>query len=123
MKPDMDLYRRILIRVVEETPPGESPDNTVRKIANEEGVGAVYEHVGWLKDDGLLEATRVQMDAGPAVYHVRRVTKVGVDFYTAVQSDNVWTAVKERVADAGGFTVGILLELAKAELKQRLGLG
>jgi hypothetical protein len=56
-------------------------------------------------------------------YAIHGLTMAGHDFLDAIRDVSVWDKTKKRLGDAGGWTLDLVLAVAKEELKRRLGLG
>lgn len=122
MKRDLDTIR-LLMEAFEKCPPGDM----IQTITGEFPVSSkseVFAHIQMLIDAGYLEGNvRVYPDPpGGGSMHIKRITWEGYDFLDAVRNNDVWEKVKRGAKTAGSWTVGLLLELAKEEAKQRLGL-
>lgn len=117
MKRDMDLIRQIVIAARDHD--GEYPLNGLDGIDKR----VFAEHVMLLSEAGLIDGNALKSGAGvPVNGLVRRLTWDGQDFADAIDNDTVWETVKGKAQQAGGWTFGILLDIAKLEIKRRLSL-
>ena len=55
-------------------------------------------------------------------YPINGMTMAGHDFLDAIRDQSVWDKTKNRIGQAGGWTLDIVLAVAKEELKRRLGV-
>jgi hypothetical protein len=84
----------------------------------------VVEHIRLMVDAGLIEgeAHPVGDMQNGGVFIIEGLTWKGHDFLDAARSDTVWNATKGRMAKAGSWTFGLVLEVLKEEAKRQLGL-
>lgn len=117
MKRDMDLIRQIVIAARDKE--GAMPLNGLDGVAP-----AVFaEHVRLMNEAGLVTARVLANGRGPASSAlVERLTWEGQDFADAIDNDTIWANVKGTAEKAGGWTFGLLLDIAKMEIKQRIGM-
>ncbi|UCP10265.1 DUF2513 domain-containing protein [Pseudomonas sp. MM213] len=120
MKRDMDLIRQIIL-TLEEYPlrPGGivsfdvfKGDFPVENYSNDE----IYYHVRQIKMTGLIENISGPMSG----FAFRGLTPAGHDFAESVRSDEIWAMTKDGALKAGGFTVGLLVDLAKGLVKKQI---
>lgn len=117
---DMDLARQILLRI--EHDPALDGARLVRFEPSDFRADLSAEEVGYHLRM-LIEAGLVEGEAGFAIIPmISRLTWKGHEFLDDTRDPDVWSKTKERVK--GLTTVGMQLtwELAKAELKKKLGL-
>jgi hypothetical protein len=74
-------------------------------------------HLAMLIDANLLKGTLVY-----DIPVVTRLTWEGCEFLDNTRNPDVWKTVKEQAQKLGGAGIAVLGELAKAEIKKRLGL-
>lgn len=116
MKRDFDLIRNILLQV--EAAPAGTPCIRLSVLEGYDQA-TVYEHIGMLKEAGLLEAAILRGGRGILDVHVKRLTWEGHDFIQAASQESVWTKAMSTVKEKGGaVTFDVLKELLK-----RLALG
>lgn len=117
MKRDMDLIRQIVIAARDHD--GEHPLNGIDGVERR----VFGEHVMLLCEAGLIDGNAMKSGNGtPVGGLVRRLTWDGQDFADAIDNDTVWESVKGSAKKAGGWTFGLLVEIAKYELKKRIGM-
>lgn len=79
-------------------------------------------HVALLVEADYLDALRLKSGG----WQVSRLTWKGHEFLDTVREDAVWAETKNQARKAGGWGVGLLLDIGKAvvkaEAKKRLGL-
>lgn len=117
MKRDMDLIRQIVIAVRDRD--GHSP------LSRVDGVDDVVfaEHARLLDEAGLVSANILGSGRGPSnAAVIQRLTWEGQDFADAIDNETIWANVKGTAEKAGGWTFGLLLDIAKMEIKQRIGM-
>ena len=121
MKRNPDAIREIMLQA-EEAPAGQ-PIRSF-EIESLEDPFDVAEHVNLALDSGLLEG-KIQWhgrEVIPPIF-ITRITNTGHDFIEAVRDDTIWKKVKENVVKPSAtWTLGLILEYAKALAKERLGL-
>jgi len=119
MKRDMDLVRKILLRVEEEpTQPG-GLELSIDGYDQE----TTAEHVRMLAQAGYVEAIDVStMDRG-VDWRPKRLTWQGHDFLDAARNDTIWSKAKAKITELG---IGFSMEITKATLisiaKEKLNL-
>jgi hypothetical protein len=117
MKRDMDLVRELLLKLEAEPLDGDlysvEPDGL--GITGRTPDEIAY-HLVLLIDGGLLDAKREL--SGQFV--ARKLTWAGHDFLDSVRDPKIWRATKERVKEAGGFTMEILVGVAKEIISRNL---
>lgn len=121
MRRDMDLIRELLLRL-EGLPmrPGgfvsfdvSDPEFTIEGRSADE----VWHHLAMIYDAGFAESgTDVRGDLSGSWYF-RTLSWAGRDFLDAVREPKVWQETKSRASTIGGWTVGILRDLAVGLVK------
>ena len=118
MKRDLDLVREILLKIEDFEPTGISK---VQLVTPDDFSGTPAQnlyHVDMLLQAGYLEETgRRTLQAEIAI---RGLTMSGHDLLNAIREKSVWEKTKTRLGDAGGWTLDLVLAVAKQELKRRL---
>lgn len=119
MKRDFDLIRMVL----KETE-GLAPNRQMSGFTYDGIDDSIAEaHVVLLLEAGLLDGTVVDYSSEGKRAIVTGLTWAGHDFLDSIKDDNLWKKAKETVIKpAGGVAFSVLLEWAKAEASQRLGL-
>jgi Hypothetical protein (DUF2513) len=84
----------------------------------------VVEHIRLMIEAGLIsgEAHPDPNMPGGGIFVISNVTWSGHDFLNAARSDTVWNATKGRIAKAGAWTFGLVLEILKEEAKRQIGV-
>lgn len=121
MKRDMDLVRELVLRL--ECLPMKrgdifiiGPDDDELKFDNYT-VDEVDYHMRLIYEAGLVEdAGAGSMDG----YGFERLSWAGHDFADSVRDNAVWTKTKSGAMAAGGFTVQLLVDLAKGYMKKQI---
>lgn len=115
MKRDMDLIREILLKM--------EADQGLDSIPNVDKKYLRYQ-IDLLTDANLVVFdTFHDTDISPALLQRMRMTWQGHEFLDSVRDPAIWRAVKEKVlAPAASWTFSVLLEIAKNEIRQKLGL-
>jgi uncharacterized protein DUF2513 len=121
VKRNLDTVRKLL-DLAEPQPAGE-PLMKFSGVFDNTAV-EVIEHMALMIDAGLIEGdARPDPDSpGGGVFIINNLTWKGHDFLDAARSDTVWNATKGRMAKAGAWTFGLVLEVLKEEAKRQLGL-
>lgn len=76
---------------------------------------------GYVVGDVHYSAARTGR-AEPVGYHITRLTLTGHDFLDASKDKDVWEKSQERIKKVAGWTLPIVVEVMKDEVKKRLGL-
>lgn len=118
MELDKDLVRRILLAVE-----ANDDDPRVPKIIQIEGYmeTQVSYHVALMAEAGLLTAKDMG-NLKKFTWGAQRLTYRGHEFLDAVRDPEIWRKTKSTAQKAGGAGISFLWEIAKAELRIRLGL-
>ena len=131
MKRDMDLVRDMLSTIEKGSSWFSAPENI--KIEGWEA-GEIRYHLAIMADAGLVmrEVTTVIKGNGLTAVRVGdrpgnyRMTWAGHDFLESVRDPEVWKRTKDGVSKMGGWTFGLLKDMATAYAKhlakERLGL-
>lgn len=120
MKRDLDLLRSQLLQI-EELDKGDGEDLALDRNGVEDNV--FREHLRLLKEAGFIEADEVpDTDDDTTHYLPSRLTYLGHEYLDAVRDPEIWKATKAVARTAGGASIGFMWEIAKAEIKRRLGL-
>src|SRR5579872_951629 len=116
MKRNMELIR-VLLLIAEGNKPAQI---LVKKYPEEE----MHYHAQLLIEEGYVIGLGRPIPGSAFINAViiERLTWKGHDFLDGTRSQEIWTKVKKKDLKAGGWTVDLLLELAKQELKKSLGL-
>lgn len=119
MKRDMDLVRAILLAVEE----GHGDIDIQDGLPGTEASAQELEyHLNLAQQAGLLDVAGVTLGGG---YHIQGLTWEGHDFLDTIRDPEVWKRTKEGATKVGGWSFGLLKDLAtayiKSEAKGRLG--
>ena len=119
MTRDMDLIRLIVLdlEAFDQRPGGIS--HLVGTSFNIEGydANAIEYHLSLIEEAGLIEHVNSRPMQG---IMFRRLSWAGHDFLDAARDKTVWEKTKQTAARAGGFTVDLLVGIAKEIIKQNL---
>lgn len=119
MNRDMDLIRRILMKV-------EATEAGGILIPPQPGLGGsagdISDHVYLLIDAGLVEGEVVEESGGePNYWYIRRLTWEGHDFLEAARNDDRWEEAKETFArKGGGMVFSVFKELLIQTIKSQV---
>lgn len=119
---DMDLVRELLLKM--DADPQLDGTRWVRYATPAEmGItGHSAEEVGYhlnmLLEAGLIKA-KGSIELMPVI---NKMTWQGHEFLDDIRDDTVWGKTKERTKGLAGVGIALMWEIAKAELKQKLGL-
>jgi hypothetical protein len=117
----MDFIRELLLRMEADPQldgyqpvvfgPSDFPGRTQEEIAY---------HVDLLSEAGFVKSEGGTMDAVSAA--VSRLTWEGHEFLADTKDPGVWEKIKEQTKGLQDVAISVIGELAKAEVKKRLGL-
>lgn len=112
MKRDMDLIRQILIHIEE------LPQAALQNVPDFEGytTARVIEHVRLLIDAGLITAIDASTLSGPDYINIK-MTWHGHEFINTIRDPEIWKKTKAGASKVGGWTVGLLAEIATGYIK------
>jgi hypothetical protein len=122
MKRDMDLIREILLWI--ESDPKFNGTNWVglEKTDNLSGLGDhSFEEIAYHLTM-LVEAGFVRGNIGMEMPVISKLTWNGHEFLDDIKDKNIWENTKKRVAGLSGVALSVVAEIAKAEIKKKLGL-
>ncbi|MDC6382794.1 DUF2513 domain-containing protein [Pseudomonas graminis] len=117
----MDLYRAIVLQLeLEELPPG--------AIAEINVLGGDFPIEGYTEEQVHYHARQIIMagliDQGgggsTTGFGFRSLTPAGHDFADSVRDEKIWKMTKDGAMKAGGFTVQLLVDLAKGFTKEQI---
>lgn len=121
MRRDMDLIRDLMLKLEAiETPggryihiPPDSPEISIPGRTPEE----IDYHLSLI--DGAMFVDSGGVDPGRGIA-LRGLTWSGHDFVDSVRDPAIWRATKDGAQKAGGFSVDLLLALAKGLIKKKI---
>jgi hypothetical protein len=121
MKRDMDLIRELLLRL--EAHPVRlggilhiTPDDEILRFVGYDERQIDY-HLSLIREAGFIDEGGVKPMVGTGF---RRLTWSGHDFLDSVRDPAIWKATKEGATKAGGFSVDLLVGLAKGLIKTQI---
>jgi uncharacterized protein DUF2513 len=123
MTRDMDLIRTLLLWI-EAQPQLDgtrwlAPDKPEDVGVSDHSIEEVQYHLNLLIEAGFVEGKSFDA-AGTVVFS--RLTWKGHEFLENIKDVSVWKQVKARIEGLSGVALTVVAELAKAEIKKRLGL-
>ena len=122
MKRDMDLIRTILLKVeADETLSGsfQAVNAATFGITDHTDTEVIY-HVVMLVEAGFLVGNIKLANVGQIV--ISKLTWNGHEFLDDIRDPEIWRKTKERAKSVASVGLGFLWEIAKAEVKTKLGL-
>lgn len=121
MKRDLDLMREILLFIEEHSPPHGGLDKPLEISGYDRDT--VFAHTELLIDEGYIDAKVLHGMTGIHDIMVDRLTNRGHDAIAAARNKPMWQNAKKTAAEQGvSLTLGLMVELVKAEAKKYLGL-
>lgn len=121
MKRDMDLIRGIVLKLegLEMSPGRIAMITDVDKQLPIEGFTAdeIRYHLKLIVDEGWIDTAGAKSMSGIGF---RALTWAGHDFADSVRDEKIWAMTKDGALKAGGFTLGLLSDLAKGFIKKKL---
>jgi hypothetical protein len=121
MNRDMDLVRTLLIKIADD-PKYNGRSNEIlypdQLVSDDLTYDEIDYHIRLLIDAGLLDAESL---ASPG-FVVRKVSWEGHEFLDDTRDPEIWDKTKQRAKAVGGVGISFLWEIAKAEIKTKLGL-
>ncbi len=128
MKRDLELIRTLMLKL--ESLPMNLGDNRVVTPYDSEmqvegyDTNQINHHLDLIHEAGFIDNGR---GSGPAFgFMFMGLTNKGHDFVDSVRSPEIWRRTKDIAAKAGGVSVSLMVEIAKAAgkafLKDHLGL-
>jgi Hypothetical protein (DUF2513) len=122
MKRDMDLIRTILLKVeTDETLSGsfQAVNAATFGITDHTDAEVIY-HLVMLVEGGFL-AGNIKL-AGTGQIVISKLTWNCHEFLDDIRDPEIWRKTKERAKSVASVGLGFLWEIAKAEVKTKLGL-
>lgn len=121
MKRDMDLVRDLVLKLEAKVLPAGAtdfldpwgPELAVEGYTPEQ----VFYHMGLIDNAGFIDHNT---DHGMQHFAYSGLTWSGHDFADSVREPEIWHATKEGAKKAGGFSVELLVALAKGFLKKKI---
>jgi Hypothetical protein (DUF2513) len=121
MRRDLDLIRELMLKLEAlPVPAGVVYMFQTREVAVEEHTREEIDaHLDMIYDAGYVIGDGMAQ-SGDWVF--QRLSPEGHDFLDSVRDQTVWSKTKAGASAVGGWTLDIVKELAKAYIKQQLGL-
>ena len=124
MKRDMDLIRAILLKVEADPsfngwPQDRSADAARLGVADHADAEVTYNLVQAV-EAGLLEGNTKM--AAHGVVMISKLTPRGHQFLDDIRDADVWHKTRERAKGVAGVGISFVWEIAKAEIRAKLGL-
>ena len=122
MKRDMDLIRDLLLKIESDplydgtrwVPVNKPADLGISNHSPEE----VGYHLTMLIEAGLIKG-KSGVELMPVL---NKLTWEGHEFLDDIRDQGIWNKTKERLKDIPSASIPVIVEIAKAEIKKRLGL-
>ncbi len=114
MKRDMDLVRKILLKIEENNDEAGTSDLVIDKYSHE----MIAYHCKMLCEEGLVDYYDPSYaDGGLDSFSVGNLTWEGHDFLDSIRDDSHWNKVKKIIAEKGlQMTIGVIKIISKALL-------
>lgn len=134
MKRNLEIIRELLLIVEELGDPIRSTIGT-EEIAkkyfsrkadaaeDEETIHQLNGHIKMAFEAGLITGIEVESMSGPWSIMSARLSPYGHEYVDSVRDPKVWKKSKEIASHVGGVTIGLMIEIAKQEIKNKLGIG
>ena len=121
MKRDVDLQRLILAFIEEHSPPQGGLDRSLEIEGYDQAT--VLAHAQLLIEDGYVDGKVLETVFGPVNVAIRKLTNRGHEAIAATKNDTAWQKAKKTAVDKGAsLTLGVLVEIAKLEIRKHLRL-
>ena len=102
MKRDMDLVRKLLIRIEEVYEPGQKRISASELVIDGYDAQTVVEHLMLMRDAGLLQDVVAKTYVtGSTIVSVGNLTNKGYDTLEDFRNDTVWNKTKDVVKEKG----------------------
>lgn len=122
MKRDMDLMRKILLRIEERSDVPPKTMNLGDFLDMKENLFEVSMHIDILYGAGLIEVMDTSIEDNLKDFVITGLTLAGYEYLDAIRNVKVWDRVKKSIGFVGGATLDIVRQLAIKELSKELGL-
>lgn len=119
MKRDMELVRDLLLKI--EAAPGKPSWQDLTPRGDDAETERIVEHLGLIKDAGLIKS----IDVSTMQWRLQQdieLTWEGHEFLDDIRDPEIWKKAKEKAGSMASVGVSFMWELAKAEIKTKLGL-
>jgi Hypothetical protein (DUF2513) len=114
----MDLIRQLLLEIEEKH------DWSGQQVFIEmdgSRYNEIVEHLFLLNEAGLIDSIDASHLGGRGII-VLRMTWLGREFLESVRDPDIWRKTKDKAKSAAAMGFGFLMEIAKAEVRLKLGL-
>jgi hypothetical protein len=119
MKRDMDLVRELLLRIEEAA---DRPSwKALAPQGDETETQRVIGHIRLLDEAGLIRGSK-SIHGGSDIPENIELTWKGHEFLNDVRDPVIWGKTKERAKAVASVGLNFVWEIAKAEIKTKLGL-
>jgi hypothetical protein len=119
MKRDMELVRELLLKI--EAATVKPSWRALAPQGDETEIQRVIGHIRLLDEGGLIKGTKSIHDGSDIPENIELTWK-GHEFLDDVRDPVVWGKTKERAKAVASVGLDFVWEIAKAEIKTRLGL-
>ena len=119
MKRDMDLIRDLLIRI--EGSPHKPSWKELAATNDDVETERILNHLELIEDAGFTKSTVVRMQRFRLPHDIE-LTWEGHGFLGDVREPDIWRKTKERAKGVAGVGLAFVWEIAKAEIRLKLGL-
>ena len=119
MTRNMDLVRELLLKIADDTRfdgIGNPTLDVMTYVTDAFDHAAIDYHVRLLISSGMIDGFPLSSPG----FVVRRLTWDGHDLVDSIRDPKIWARTKGGAAAAGGFTVDLLKDLAKAFLRKQI---
>ena len=120
MKRDMELVRTLMLGI-EHAPGKSSWRELIPKDGNEGEQKLALAHLQLIREAGLIKGVPLNM-GGHSILENIELTWDGHEFLDAVRDPDIWRKTKERTKGIASVGIQFLWEIAKVEIKAKLGL-
>ena len=124
MKLDHDKIRLFLITIEDSTDPMGLPEKSAATFADNNGMNRdeLAYMVTKLHEGGLITG-KVTWGGNSTVWIMPgNLTFAGHEYLDNIRDNKVWSAIKTRAKGIASISLGVAVELGKAEIKKQLGL-
>lgn len=119
MKRDKELARELLLRIEAATSKPSFKELTPQ--SDEAETSRVLEHLKLLEEAGFIRSTAIKIHGFRLPQNIE-LTWNGHEFLDDVRDPDVWKKTKEKTKGLADLGLGFLWEIAKGEVKAKLGL-
>jgi DNA-binding transcriptional ArsR family regulator len=118
MKFDKEIMREILLEIERSD---QDPRLTVDLSSIKQSPILVAYHIQLMYEAGIIEAVD-QSSMSQYAWQAQRLTYQGHELLDAIRDPDIWNKTKAAAQKVGGAGLNFIWELAKMELRSRLGL-